>query len=617
MSLNLRHCDVHTLCQEIWKQTGLRFIYNEAHVKSVGTFDVVADDKTVAEVLDEVLADMPLRYFFENDIIYIVRRNLDDDKEKERVEISGEVKDSQGNPLPGVTVVEKGTSVGVATDMNGRYTFTTVKKDSVTLVFSFVGMKTQEVVWHGQKGLNVTMTEESQEVDEVVVTGYMKLDRRDMVGSYTTLNMDDIMMPAYTTVDQMLQGMVPGMIVMNTSSRVGTSPKIQIRGVSTLLGNQDPLWVVDGIIQEEPLSIDANAAMINDLKTIIGNQVSWLNPNDIESITVLKDASATAIYGSKASNGVIVITTKKGKADRLSINYSGNFSFTSRLNYGMFNMMNSQERVQLSEEAFNAGVYYLSEPIKQPYTYEGLMRMYLDGDLSQDEFLAKKANLEKINTDWLDLLTRSAIGHNHNVSISGGTEKFNYVASVGFNQNEGQEIGNSAERMSARLSVGMQLHPKVRATMAINGSVGTNKGFADGVNPLSYATSTSRAIAAFDENGEYSFYRKESSYMYNENSTDLGYNILNEMENSGATSKSSHFIIIRQATILFGKENGRMILRMNIEDMILIRWSPGVMILKRPSCPLVVVCLHLMEHRVRIMFKISCWYQKRLMKINV
>ncbi|MFR4039420.1 MAG: TonB-dependent receptor plug domain-containing protein [Butyricimonas faecalis] len=173
--------------------------------------------------------------------------------------------------------------------------------------------------------MNVVMEEESQDMDEVVVTGYMNVNRRDMVGSYTTLKADDVMMPAYSSIDQMLQGQVPGMIVMNTSTRVGTSPKIQIRGTSTLLGNQDPLWVVDGIIQEDPLEIDANSAMITDLETILGNQISWLNPQDIETITVLKDASATAIYGSKASNGVIVVTTK-GKADRLSINYSGNFS---------------------------------------------------------------------------------------------------------------------------------------------------------------------------------------------------------------------------------------------------------------------------------------------------
>ena len=226
-------------------------------------------------------------------------------------------------------------------------------------------------------------------------------------------------MPAYTSIDKMLQGQVAGMVVMNTSSRVGTSPKIKIRGTTTILGNQAPIWVVDGIIQEDPIELDATTYKTQDLETIIGSQVSWLNPMDIETITVLKDASATAIYGSKASNGVIVITTKKGKTDRLTINYSGNVSINSKPNYGQFNYMNSQERIVFSQEAFNAGAFYQQVPLMQPYTYEGAMQMYLQGELSHDEFNQRKAYLETINTDWFDLLTQSAVSQNHNVSVSG------------------------------------------------------------------------------------------------------------------------------------------------------------------------------------------------------
>lgn len=514
------------------------FLYSIEDVDRVASIDIDVKQADLKEVLDVCLAKTRLTYEINGRLVVI--RVKDEKPENKMMVIKGIVKDKKGEPLPGVTVMEKGTSVGVATGINGEFTFTTIKRDSVVLAFSFVGMKAKNVTWKGEKELIVVMEDETTEMDEVVVTGYMNVNRRDMVGSYTTVNVADIMMPAYSSIDQMLQGQVPGMIVMNTSTRVGTSPKIQIRGTSTLLGNQDPLWVVDGIIQEEPLEIDANSAMITDLKTILGNQISWLNPQDIETITVLKDASATAIYGSKASNGVIVITTKKGKTDRMSVNYSANFSVGTRPNYGQFNLMNSKERVQLSEEAFNEGVYYLEDPYKQPYTYEGLMRMYLAGDISQGDFLNGREKLEKVNTDWLKLLTRAAFSHNHNVSVSGGTTKVNYTASIGFNQADGQEIGNSSKRMSGRVSVGMQLHPKVRATMSINGSNGTNKGFVSDVNPLGYATSTSRAIAAYDENGEYSFYRRKSHYMYNQDTETLGYNILNEIENSGSISEAAH-----------------------------------------------------------------------------
>ena len=355
---------------------GYQTFFNAHAVAGVKGITLDLRNATVGEVLDAALKGTNLTYSVTgNTVVISVKR----EEKSPFMEIKGVVTDTENNPLPGVTVREANTFFGVATDVEGKFTLRLPTKDTVNLIISFVGMRTEHVMWTGQKELRVRLRMENQEMDEVVVTGYMNVDRRDMVGSYTTLKMDDIMMPAYTTIDQMLQGVVPGMIVMNTSSRVGTSPRIQIRGTSTLLGNQDPLWVVDGIIQEDPLSIDANAAMIEDLRTIIGNQVSWLNPNDIESITVLKDASATAIYGSRASNGVIVITTKKGKTDRLSISYSGNFSFTNRPNYGMFNLMNSQERIQFSEEAFNEGIYYNEEPIKQPYTYEGAMRMYLEG----------------------------------------------------------------------------------------------------------------------------------------------------------------------------------------------------------------------------------------------
>lgn len=274
--------------------------------------------------------------------------------------------------------------------MDGRYSLLIPDKKGIILTFSFIGMEPQEVAYNGNKEINVTLKTSANSMEEVVVTGYQNIKRKDLVGSYTTLKADDIIMPAYSSIDQMLQGRVAGMVVTNTSTRVGTAPKIQIRGTSTLMGNQDPLWVVDGIIQEDPIELEATSLMTDDLKNIIGNQISWLNPQDIETITVLKDASATAIYGSKASNGVIEITTKKGKMDKLTINYTANFSVTNRPHYDDLNYMNSQERIQFSEDAFNWGTAYSSVPIKQPYTYEGLMRMYLENDISQQEFLRPK-----------------------------------------------------------------------------------------------------------------------------------------------------------------------------------------------------------------------------------
>ena len=540
VSLNMKDVTMQEVFSNLEKMTNYTFLYKRDLVGKCGKVNVEAVDKDFSQLLKELLNPLGLSFTIDDKVVIITNARTNDEKKK-NITIRGRVMMSDSTGVPGATVILKGTSTGVSTNMAGEFILTIPYTESPVLVFSFVGMKTREVVYRGQKEMAVLLHEDVQAMDEVVVTGYQSINRRDMVGAYTTVKAEDIMMPAYNSIDQMLQGQVAGLMVVNSSSRVGTSPKIKLRGTSTLLGNQAPLWVVDGIIQEDPIELNTATYMTQDLKDIIGSQISWLNPMDIETITVLKDASATAIYGSKASNGVIVITTKKGKADRLTISYSGNISINTKPNYGMFNLMNSKERVQFSQEAFNAGAYYFIEPIKQYNTYEGVMQMFLAGDISRDEYTQRKKYLETVNTDWLDLLTQSAVSHNHNLSVSGGTEKITYRASVGYSNNLGQEIGNESEKMTGHLSADIRLHPKVRLNVNMNGNSETNKAFGEGVNPLSYATTTSRAIPAFDENGDRLFYQNRATYLYNSNVKSLSYNFMNERDNSGSEVEKSYF----------------------------------------------------------------------------
>ena len=310
--------------------------------------------------------------------------------------ITGSVVDETDMPLPGANVVvmkDKKMVKGASTGINGDFKIDLVfsENEKLTLMFSYMGSKTQTIKLTSQnigKPFNIQLMPDDELLDEVTIVedGYARLPRKDMVGAFTTVKADDIMMPAYQSIDQMLQGKVAGMSVVNTSARVGSSPKITIRGTSTILGNTSPLWVVDGVIQEDPLSIDISAALTSDMKELIGNQISWLNPQDIDNITVLKDASATAIYGSKASNGVIVITTKKGTPGRISVNYNTNVSVRERPTYEMYDFMNSQERILFSKEAYEAGVRYQQEPLPQVYTYERLMAMFNKRMITEDEF---------------------------------------------------------------------------------------------------------------------------------------------------------------------------------------------------------------------------------------
>jgi TonB-linked SusC/RagA family outer membrane protein len=458
--------------------------------------------------------------------------------------VSGKVLDANGDPLPGANIQVKGRKSGAVADVDGNFVIVAPTSDNVTLVVSFIGMKTAEVKVKGNTPLRIVLQNDDNMMEEVsiVENGYNRLPRKDMVGSYTTLKAEDVLMPAYQSIDQMLQGKVPGMIVTNSSGRVGATPSIQIRGTSTILGNTDPLWVVDGVIQSDPISIDLSSTLTTDMSTLIGNQISWLNPQDIETITVLKDASATAIYGSKASNGVIIITTKKGSAERTSVRYTANFSIRQRETYKNYNYMNSKERIQFSKEAYDAGARYQSEPLPQIYTYEGLMAMYNNRQISESDFMTQMERLETVNTDWLDILTRNSVSQNHNLSVSGGTQKVTYNASIGYSSNHGIEKGNDQEQFTARLNVGVQYNDRLHFDVNLNTSETDRDGYAAGVNPQSYALTTSRAVPLYETTGELAYYKQYYTYSMNmrdRNTLEYGYNILNEMANTYSKNKGN------------------------------------------------------------------------------
>jgi len=525
---------------EMERQSTFVFMYNQEDLDKVGKIDVEEKYSTVVAILDKCLKGTGLTYVIQNKVIVLkpVREN------KKNIRISGCVTDEKKQPLPGVTVLVKGGQ-GTATDKDGRYTLEVSGSENPVVSFSFVGMETVEVKYTGQHSIDVVLRECVSEMEEVTVvsTGYQSVNRRDMVGSYTTLKVDDIKIASYSNVSDMLQGQIPGMVVTRTSARAGSSPKITIRGTATL-GNTDPLFVVDGIIQDDPIRFNANTGVIDDMENIIGSQISWLNPSDIETITVLKDASATAIYGARASNGVIVVTTKKPqRSDRILINYTGSLSIAPRPAYSQFNLMNSRERVAFSDEAFKAGAKYAAQPIADVNTFEGIMRLFFDGKLSEADYLDRKAYLETMNTNWLKLLTQTGVSYNHNLSVSGASNVTTYLFSVGYNNDEGQEKGNNSERFTSRMALNMRLYEKVRLAFNMNATLSKSSGYAYGVNPLAYATSTSRAIPAYEEDGGYAYYLRTNGYKYNGENRSLSYSILNEMENTNATVKNGRISI--------------------------------------------------------------------------
>lgn len=543
VNLNYKDASFVEVINEFRKQTGVKFMYNLEKVKNKRCKDLVVKNTPVKQAIDIVLKHFDLTYSMVEGVV-VVKEKPEDPKTKRT--IKGTVFDENGEPLPGVTILIKGTTVGVSTDVNGNFSITMPENGENNLIFSFIGMQTKVVKCTDDKPMKVILKQDASQLEEVTVvsTGYNTLPRKDMVGAYTTVKAEDIMMPAYNSIDQMLQGKISGMVVVNSSSRIGSTPKITIRGTSTILGNTDPLWVVDGIIQPDPLPLDASSAVTEDMRNLIGNQISWLNPADIETITVLKDASATAIYGSKASNGVIVITTKKGSADRTSIRYSTNLAFRTRPSYGMFNYMNSKERIQFSKEAYDAGVRYQKDPLPQIYTYEGLMAMYNNRLISESEFMKQMERLETCNTDWFDILCRNSLSHTHNLSMSGGSQKVTYNASFGYSSQHGVQKGDDMTQFTSRLNVSTQFIESLLINFNLNGSFSNKKGYGPGITPESYAKQTSRAIPVYEENGTQAFYKQYYEYTLNRTGQlEYGYNILNEMENSYSKNNSKNFNI--------------------------------------------------------------------------
>ena len=412
--------------------------------------------------------------------------SVNENPENKMVVIKGVVKDKKGEPLPGVTVVGKGTAIGVATANNGDFTITFPKRDSMVLVFSFVGMRTKEVMWKGEKMLSVVMEEEVNEMDEVVITGYQVIDRRKSTSAVSSVKMEDIMIPGVSTLDKMLEGQIPDLMVMTNSGESGVAPKIRIRGTSTLIGNREPLWVIDGVIVQDPVQISPDELNDPDYINRIGNAISGLNPQDIERIDVLKDASATALYGTKAANGVIVITTKRGHVGEPQISYRGTATLKLRPRYSDRNidLMSAKERLNVSRELAEAGYQYATSVTW--VGYEKLLRELYNRTITYEEFEKQVAYLGEENTDWFKLLTRDAFSSSHTVSVTGGTEKVRYYSSVGVNIEEDVVKPNLDRRYTGTLNLDMNFTPWLAASFNVNANTSKRKYYQEEISPINY-----------------------------------------------------------------------------------------------------------------------------------
>lgn len=444
LNISLKEVTVKEVLKQIENQTEFFFLYKNENVDVNRIVSVNIKDKSIESLLDQIFSGTTISYEVINRQIVLFDKGKSNESfsvQQQRT-ISGKVTDSTGVGLPGVSVVVKGTTMGVITDMDGKYTLAKVPENA-TLQFSFVGMKSQEIAVVNKTVINIILTEEAIGLDEVVAIGYGTAKKTDLTGSVTSVNSGKLTQRAITSLDQKLQGQVAGVQVTQPNGSPGQTPVVRVRGINSIQYGNDPLWVVDGF----PLSTG----------------ISFLNPNDIESMTILKDASATAIYGARGANGVILVTTKKGKSGDTKVSYE--------TYYGTQNIAKKIELMNAKEWATAQRTFW---------------QRFRSGALLSRAFSQDQIDQMGEGTDWQDEIFRTALMQSHNLTITGGNDKTTFSVSGNFLKQEGIVINskytrgtfgvNIEHKANDKFSFGTNINTSYEYNQSISTAAGVNSG---------------------------------------------------------------------------------------------------------------------------------------------
>lgn len=424
-----------------------------------------------------------------------------------------------GQPAIGAYVSVEGTKIGGITDVDGNFQITGVPESAKFVVVTYLGAKEKKVAIADV--MKITVEPDSEVLEGVVVTGMQKMDKRMFTGSATKISANDAKLDGMADISRSLEGKVAGVSVQNVSGTFGTAPKIRVRGSTSIYGSSKPLWVVDGVIMEDVVEVSAEDLSSGDANTLISSAIAGLNSDDIESFDILKDGSATSIYGARAMAGVIVVTTKKGRAGQNHITYNGEYTMRLKPMYSTFNIMNSQDQMGIYQELQQKGWlnYAHTSTASDSGVYGKMYQLLSQYDPSTGKFAlantpeAKAEYLraaEYRNTDWFDRLFSTAIQHTHSVSISGGSDKTNYYASMSIMDDPGWTNQSKVQRYTANMNLTYKIFSNLSLNLisnasyrkqkapgtlssSINAVTGEVKRDFD-INPYSYALNTSRTL---------------------------------------------------------------------------------------------------------------------------
>ncbi|CAN0519456.1 unnamed protein product, partial [Laminaria digitata] len=445
VSVNLEQITVGELIDVIEEKTEYRFLYLIDDVDLDRVISIKVKKERVNYILDRIFKGTNTGYSIDDRQISLTKRTIPEATHQETVvapmqnTIIGTVLDELGAPLPGANVIEKGTTNGVITDFDGNFSINVLDENTI-LAVSYIGFATKEIYVNGQTNLSITLQESAAGLEEVVVVGYGAVKRSDVTGAVSTVDSEDITALPVQDVQQALKGRAAGVRVIQGSGQPGSQVQIQIRGGNSYLGDNNPLYVVDGF-------------------PITGG-IDFLNPSDIKTIDILKDASATAIYGSRGANGVVMITTKAGRKGE-----QGRIEFDSY--YGVQQVIDTYDLMNTTQFAEMANVQAVTEGAPLPFDLD---------------------NLPDIETDWQDQIFRTAGIQSHTLTFSGGTEKSSYSVSGNYFRQEGIIINSGLKRGSFRIALDTQVNDWARlsanavATRSENNDANVNNGDGGGNN---------------------------------------------------------------------------------------------------------------------------------------
>jgi TonB-linked SusC/RagA family outer membrane protein len=474
------------------------------------------------------------------------------------IKVDVTIVDESGEVLPGATVKVSGKPIGVITDNQGHVSLWAARGAQLTI--SYIGMQTRTLKVTRPISGKIVLSDENTSLDQVVVTGYQRTTKRRVTGSVATLSAEELKDKPLANIDMLLQGKIAGVDVKALSGRPGESAKIRIRGTNTITGNAEPLWVVDGVpLQKNIPTISSSQIRAGDFNDIFANGISGINPNDIENVTVLKDASAAAIYGSRAAGGVIVVTTKRGKEGRLSVNYSANLSLTTSPPRDA-NLMDSGEKLAWEQELWDE----FSQPYKEAgknYPVVGLVGMIRSGygkyaGMSKEAQDAEIARRAQTTTDWFDQLFRNSLSNSHYLSLSGGSDKSTYYVSLGYSHNSGLVKRTDYDHYNVGTKLDFKPNRRVKVGLSLNASWQKSGASSLGVDPFSYAYFANPYETPYNEDGSY---RADETYwelrlINGDNTLQMpanGFNVMREMDNTSNVTKNFDMQAIVNISINF------------------------------------------------------------------